>query len=303
MVLRNEKILLLLFFSLGSYASVIFDPLIGTRIGQVITNKILASPPMPKIAGKEASFQISPLGSVVEVKAEKSEPDSENFTGSSKGYSAGMGFTYNSKTKLSFYGFATSAETKGEIQTPGFNPNSGTKVSGMKNSGTNVSLGASYRLWSENDFPLVVGILAGPFVSKYKNSLVATSKEPGNSSGPMTDHPYSSESTVYGPMAGIQAHYKLAGVSINPYFLYYKDISNFCETYSTDADTTGRFWESAKTCNPDNREVYVDGTFSAYGLILGYGGLSLGVLAEPEKNDELSSLTVQSYTLSYTFGF
>lgn len=293
----------LLIFANRTFASTAFDPMIGIHIGQLVANNILASPPMPTIAeqNKSANLHISPVVSYLKVNAGKSDDD---YSGTLSGYSAGVGFTLDSKTKLSYYGFATYSQTKGGIDQNGLSSTYGTSLKDMQNIALNLSMGASLRLWSAKDFPLVIGILAGPFVSSFTSKLVANTTDP-NSSGTRFDSNYSSDSLVYGPMAGVQGYFQIGGLAVNPYFLYYKDLSGKCQPYKTDSPIADQqSWpDSTKSCDATNKEIYIDGTFSAYGLILGWHGIALNVLSHPSDDSDLSSITVQSYTLSYTLDF
>lgn len=297
-------------FSTFSSAETAFDPLIGIRTGQAVTNSILASPPLPGISREQegTQYHLSPQVSYILVRAENNVQNDEKmiptYSGDFTGNSIAIGYTRDSQTRLSYFGFITYSKANGKImESPsGF----GTTLENMSSSSINFSAGVSLRFWSERQFPVVIGLLAGPFISKHSSRLTATFRDPSSSdSSSNSSNQYSSESFIYGPMLGVQAYFKISSLAFNPYFLYYKDLSSPCQTFETDATIPeGQGWiDSAKSCNADNKEIYLDGTFSAFGLNVGYRKLLFGVFSKANDDEALSSIKVQRYTVSYTLDF
>lgn len=303
---RFTLLLSMLVFAVCASADTEMDQLIGVRVGQKLTQDILAAPPLPSLGGPGAksSTRVTPLVSYVSVTAENTDTSPENsygpYRGSFKGYTAALGLTRDSQSAWSFYGFASFSQVSGEMYQLSASDlsQSSLAIKDMKASNVSVSGGVNYRLLGSKQSPAAVGLLAGPFVSRTSSTLTYI-----NQSGSGTEDQYKADTLVFGPMVGIQALAQAYGFTANPYFLYYLNVLDTCQTFETDSTTTQVTSDATGSCNAANREIEVEGTFYAYGLNVGYGGFSFNVIGKSGENSSFSSIKTKMYTLAYTFNF
>lgn len=290
-----EIFITLYLFPFAAGAATNLDQIIGIRISQLIAQGILGSPPLPSLY-ENSRTHFAPQVSYIEVKANnKNAPEGYlPYTGKFHGWSAGVGLTESTRTRVGLYGFATTSSVKGGISaevSQGSGVSSNFELKDMKNSGYNLSAGFSFRPWSVQTFPIALGFLAGPFISEFQSTFK------------FGDFSYSSKTFVFGPMVGVQAVIKVFGAELNPFYLQYYDLSSHCQTYSTNATNDGVSADSAKGCSVQKKEIELDGSFYSYGLNLGLFGLSFSAITKVKKDPSLESLSVKNYNFGYTFHF
>ena len=222
------------------------------------------------------------------------------YSGSFRGWTVGMGFTTESESNLSWYGFGMYTNLNGGISVPSSenNGNSTFRLDNMKSSGYNLATGANLRLWSAKRFPFTIGLIGGSFISQFESSFDTSSSQSTSSTGK-----YTSSSSVFGPVAGIQAFTQIFGLKINPYYLYFYDISDPCQEYTTTSpNDNGADPTMNDKCTAANRySITLNGTFATYGLNLGVFGLTFGAYSNVKKDSSLNSITLKNYALSYSF--
>ncbi|MGZ3706461.1 MAG: hypothetical protein ACXWP1_11775, partial [Bdellovibrionota bacterium] len=211
----------LLFVALAPPANAFtqLDPITGTRISEYVTQSILGSPPLPSLTDDKKHHlkpQASYLVMVTDDATTAPDGASTYYGGAFKGGTAGLGYAQNNKQKLSLYGFGLFNRVSGSINSTIVSPGgaaSTVDLTNMVSSGYSLFLGGSYRLWSEKTFPLLIGLLAGPFASKFTSDL-----DEGQ-------YHYSASALIFGAAIGIQAYLKVFGIKFNPYYFYYTDFS------------------------------------------------------------------------------
>ena len=272
-----------------------FDQILGLHISQAISQEIMGSPPLPSLEEKTKSH-FRPMVSYLVAQANNSAATSSGGTAAYnaelKGWTAGMSLTNSSKHNMGFYLFATMSDAEGDIKS---DESFSIKLKDMKTFGYNLSTGISYRLWSEKDFPLTIGVLAGPFASRFANEFVL---DP-------IGYKYNSATFLYGPMVGAQGHVRILGLRLNPFFLQYFDLSNPCRTYSTSAPSAfdSVSAESSAGCSQENREIRMEGSFYSYGLNIEFWSISISAYSKVQKNSDLESVKVHNYAVSYSFNY
>jgi hypothetical protein len=287
------------FFPTHAQAATKLDQMIGIRLSQRVSQTILAAPPLPSLT-EDREHHLIPTGSSLKATAEDSNANdysTSHYGGKFSGWTGGMGFTESTRKNLSYYGFAMMSQLKGKISMTNYD-SSGTQIynaslDNMQTTGINLAWGLSLRLWSAKKAPFSLGILGGPFASRF-SSKFAVSGGGGN---------YSANSFVYGPSIGAQAFFQPFKIRINPYVLYYHDLSSKCQPYNT--DQTQDQGNILDTCSNGGtvRALTLKGSFLAYGLNVGIFGLSFNVYTHLRKDPELESIKITNYALSYTFGF
>ncbi len=283
-----------------------FDQILGIRISQAIGQNILGNPPLPRLEEKQRSH-FTPMVSYVEVNVDNptstfapsdpSDPNSQlvgipTYSGRLQGWTAGAGLTQSSKQNWSVYAFGNMSRVEGEIKRTDVSYPLGLKD--MKNSGYNLSVGLSCRLWSEKTFPIVLGVLGGPFISRFDSKFNLDNG---------TNASYRSTSFIYGPMLGLQALLRIKRLEFNPFFLQYWDLSDPCQTYSTTVVGETVDTASAAGCSKENREIRMEGSFYSYGLNVSIFGLAFGAYSKVQENEDLETVEVHNYSLSYTFSY
>ena len=171
-------LILFLVISSNVLAATKLDPLIGVRMSQLITQTVLASPPQPSLV-RTREHHLIPQVSYLIAEAEDSTPNeigSMSYNGKFSGWTAGLGFTESTQTKLSYYGFAIASRSSGSITIyDNYSGSTNTnKLSDMNNSSYSIAGGLSYRLWDVKSFPISLGILLGPFASRFDSSFNIT---------------------------------------------------------------------------------------------------------------------------------
>ncbi len=212
--------------------------------------------------------------------------------GQFRGGSFGVGYatSTNGKKRLGYFLFATANSISGGLELE----EAGVKVSlsNMQNKGFTLSGGASLRLWSMKWSDFSAGIFGGPTVSVFSSKFsvkVSDAKVLGG--GDYSATPYS-----FGAMIGAQTGVTVLGIYLNPYFIYYKDLTDGCKRYNGYAPEI-----SKSGCSQGANYIRLPLTFSAYGINIGIGSFFLSAYSQGDKDASLDAIDLYNLKLSYTF--
>jgi hypothetical protein len=280
--------------------------MVGMRVSQKTVSEILGSPPLPSLA-ENAKSGIRPTISKIDIKFEGSE--TYNFTfnlgGRGKGWAAGLGWTRHTRSKTSLFGFIVGQRTNSKMditgtQTTDFGTsNVAFSFSEMKGDGLTLMGGLSYRLWSRRQFPIVLGVFVGPFVSFFRSDFYQSMGDQIWS----TRDAYSNRVFTGGPMIGAQLDWRFWGLTLNPFIVHYEDITSTCQSFET-TSSWAKSYKGDPSC--DAGQAQVSGTLTGYGLNVGLLGVSFGLFGDVKPHKTMtgaSSVKVKRYSLSYTIDY
>ncbi len=301
---KTAIVLALISLNRPVWATTQLDPLIGVRVSEYTSQRVLSSPPLPALDADKAHQLIPSLAYLVSSAGATTTSglSEQSYSGSFKGGTFGLGLVTSIDPNLSFYGFALLNSLKGSIGID--DTYSGTppaafhfELSGMNNFGYNAMLGLEKRLiGSSKDSAFQFGVFGGPFLSGFTTKFVVEASNGSSNSN------YNATSFVFGPMAGVQALLKIWKIRINPYALYYLDLSGKCQSFASDDGSMGPIGDSCSE-NGTVKAITLNGTFSSVGLAVGAYGLNFNVYSHIYSDSSLSSINSTSYGVSYGIDF
>lgn len=277
--------------------------MIGIRFAHYVAQSALASPPLPNLVDESSKedFHVSP--SVSYLPGELLPPSGNIYGGTFTDWSYGLGLTHDTTKRLSLFAFGMMSRMNAEVHV-NISLQDGTATSptpfldNMKNLGYNFAGGFSYRLWSIRSPAMALGLMVGPYYSKFKSELRLVYADPPQN--------YAAEPVIYGAVVGAQAYAKLLGIKLRPYIVYYRDFSGRCERFTTDtpnAETDTDIGATDACAQTDSTQLTLDGTFWAYGLKAGFYGLTVALYQKIHTTSALASIRGTRYSASYTLSF
>lgn len=276
------------------------DPLTGVRVSLIGLQTVLASPPLPSLDIEnrgEATFQLAYLKARVNdsysVAAQGDDsPSTGRARGSFKGYGFGIGLTTSARHDFGFYGFGIYNSINGDlrISTDGFP--TALNLADMKNTGAAFATGVSLRLIGTKKNALSMGIFAGPTLSYFTSTFKAASEDTS-----VATVDYSATPSTYGAMGGVQMGVTIAKVYLNPYAIYYRDLSDGCKDFNPGGATPN------SECSGRLNALKLPLSFGVYGINVGFYNLFITAYSQLENHETLETIDLTKFQISYAFKF
>jgi hypothetical protein len=262
-------------------ARALLDPQSGLRVSLAATQTLLSAPLLPSLGSKENPLQAQL--SYIGVKMSGTDTEHQlDYSGDFTGGAVGFGYSSRVKEIFNFFLNAHYTELKG---TAGTGPSAPSPLHQFTTSGGAAMTGIGARLIGEDDSALAVGAFGGAGVMSFKSELAIDSAT------------YNSTPFIYGPLGGAQVRLKLGSFSVRPYGFYFRELSPVCKQVTSPLGTVS----TGNPCPGTFDKTKLDASFTAYGLILGYGSFSLNVYSKTLNSNALSDLAITHYSLSATF--
>ena len=272
-----------------------WDPGTATRVSLALTQDMLAAPPLPSLESSgrpEVMVQASAVGARNSGEVYGSTGiHVYDYIGAFNGSSYGLGFSTPSYGRFGFFLLALSNQVDGSMDTYQANRKYIITIENITTRGYAGAAGVSYRLIGEAKSPFAVGIFLGPGYMKFENEYEGCQTGVGCQK-------YSTKPEFYGAYGGLQMKYRWNKAQVIPYVLHFRDTSDSCKKYTTKVIYSNSY------CDADSSRLYymtMNGSFTGYGLILGYGNFKLNVYSKATRDEDTSAVKTSSYTLSYGF--
>ena len=281
-MMKNSLLLFLTLFPLYAHADIAVDAATpAIRASMMNAQDILSSPPLPSLT-TDKNYHLTVTAANSSIKANGRVTgmglDFGSYSHTSKGPAFGLGISSPTYGSFSYFLFGTYNSTSGSthvIRTDG----STMDAPGLKTSIGAYGLGLQYLLFGTPQSFIQMSTFAGGLYFNLDHSFPNDS----SISGVIGD-----KTTINiknkGPMAGTQLRMNIGNFYIAPYFFYYIDLSNHCVDFPLEA------------CG-----AKLNNTFSAIGLNLGWGKLSVGAYTNTTTKLKKSDLNMSKYQLCYTF--
>ncbi|WP_413287929.1 hypothetical protein [Bdellovibrio sp. HCB337] len=272
-------------------------PTMGVDIANAALESLILSAPFPSLDGGQN--EVTPQYGTIQTElinkpgvTDTTTPVA-NYSGVSKGQSAGFGLTFPSKKDLSYFFYVTGSSQTGEFNIT-YDSAATVRYTDFKASGAAAFAAAQYRLVGDAKSTFALGVFGGPGYYSFQSSL--NYDQVG--SGP-TPSDVKFDPSGIGVLTGLQMVFRVGKFRINPYFLVFNGIGDACHKVSL---TGGQLGDSSFKCGGNDGYAAVPPGFGGLGLALGYQALRFNVWSFQPAND-IRPLKVTSYTVSYGFEF
>jgi len=263
------------------FADTALDPVFGVKVSIVAMQGLLASLPPPSL--EKGGFAVPVQGTYLTGKATGPMPGIGTYNATFKGNGYTAGLTSGEVYDFRFFVMAMANSMNGSVD---INPTTSsfalTHLDNVKTSGQAVIAGLGYRLIGGDKSPFALGLFGGGAAFKFNSQFSI----PG---GYGFESTYESNPTIAGPLAGLQFDVKLGPIFINPYGFFFSDQSK-CKAYDSPTNPT------SDGC------LTTSASFTAFGLNVGYKSLRLNAYSMVRNSQDLDSVKINAYSLSYTFG-
>ncbi len=276
------------------WASTPLDPLLGVRVSLLASEHLLADPPLPdlsKSARPEATLGASYLAANLNSAGSVSQT---YYSGHFSGESISLGYKFTGSRNVGYFVFLAGSSIKGSS-----NLGSTSFVTSLNDFNTSTfvgMMGLSYRILGADRSPLALGLLTGIGGSTFSSSFNVSS------TGDTSSVSYGAKPTIYGAMAGAQIAMHFGKIFINPYALYFQELSKKCKAYSTsNTADDGSGFDSTCFASTGPRTIGLSASFFAYGANVGYDNFTLNIYSQVAPDSSMSSITFNNFSLSYDF--
>jgi hypothetical protein len=268
--------LLCLMFAEARGQSFSLDPKVGVQISMSSLQSILAAPPLPRIDGGRRNETPVVINYVT---AQYETPDATNVgtidEGEFSGYSYAAGLVAKEKNGARMFFWLMGNSVSGDINAT--SGGSTTKVSDLEAGSQAATMGYSKRLFGGTKSLLNFGAFGGATVINFDSTFIVPS------SGGDIELAFSP--VMYGALAGVQFNIYMKGFVVNPYYIYFKELSEKCK----DLDGSG-------FC------VDISGSFLGMGFNVGYKKILFNVQSSVLQDEVFDGIKTDTYGISYTFG-
>ena len=259
----------------------ILDPVVGTDVAMISVQNLLAAPVLPGLGAGSHQFPVS-VSYLTGTESYNVQALNASTSGSFTGEAVGLGYiSPDVWDSVRVFGMVLGNQLHGSVTLTG-SSGATNQLPDVQATGYAGAFGLGWRALGSETSIFSFGLFLAPAVAGFQSSFSLD-----DSSG-TKQASFSSSATMYGPLAGVQIALRLGSFLINPYFLYFDDLSPSGRSLST-------------TAALPNNTVDVTGTFGAAGVILGVGNFQLCVYSAVTHNTVNDNITVQTYRLSYTF--
>ena len=267
--------ILIALLTLAAHAEL--DPLTGARVSMVGIQKLLAAPFLPNLEerhprfGVQASYMTAKLGG---------QPENyDRYLGKFNGLSGGFGYSPKLKEGYGYFVNGMVMRMNGDVRVQGI-----TQASSFSTTGVVALAGASARLIGREDGAFLFGVFAGPSLMHISSSL-------GLGEGAVTSQP-----NLIGVTAGAQARLKFRKVMANPCVLTSQNVYGACVRINAPGGI-----DVPKGCSGTSNSIALRPSFTAFGLVVGYGDFALNIMSQLINDVELVDVAAQNYAISYSF--
>ena len=272
-----------------------WDPGTATRVSLASTQDMLAAPPLPSLetSGRpEVTVQASAIGGRNSGEVWGSTGiHNYDYVGAFNGNAYGLGISTPSYGRFGFFAFGLTNRLEGQMDTYQGRLLHDISIRDISTRGSAWAAGVSYRFIGEGGkTPFAVGAFLGPAAMKFDNEFDWCQSQGCNR--------YKTAPEFSGIYGGLQIKWRWQKFLAIPYVLHFRDTSDSCKKYDT------KVIYRVSYCDDDPSRMYymtMKGTFTGYGLILGYGDLKFNVYSKATRDEDTSNVKTSSYSLSYGF--
>jgi len=269
---------------------------LGLRVGALIAQGRLASPPLPTL-GKDDRHHLNPqvgylTGNILgNFSGGPVTQETAGYWGSPHGVSLGLTYTSPSNGSFSWFAYGIHSQATANFQV-NISGNSDADVE-IRNSNATTSaggLGVNFILLGNSTSFFAMGLFSGAFYSSTKtryNFVYLTEIIPGS----LNNIPISSNSVEYGPQAGLQAKFRFGTVtSLTTFAMYAADLSDRCMKFT--------LLDTPYSCFDE-----IDSSFTSIGASIGLWNFGLSIYSKIWSKIRGADIQLKRFQATYSFKF